>query len=620
MRIASFASAVILSCGVLTGSGRAAAQCVGDCAGDGEVTINDLILGVNIALGSAPLSACEAFADGEGEVTISQLIQGVNNALNGCPPPVATATASASATATETAAPPTATHSATPIPPTATGTRTQTATRTATATRSATTTRTVTDTPTQTATVSATPTNTGPTPTATIAISCSEDDDCPLGNVCVDDVCLVATPTGTPLVSPTSSATATVTSTAVASPTATGTADATATATDTPIATASATPTTPAAPSATATHTPTVTNTPPPTATVTETPFPPGEAMGGRASIMSTGLGSIQAVVGAVVALVKNSGGASLVALGSGGPAGVGGPADIDQCPVSGTTSQTCSIVTNVLNLELGADLCVADGPAGGQATFNGAISITSTNPLLIDCDPLTFLAANFATTDLTIALADGQATPLLDITADLEGAAAPAPVLDPVCRIGGLNLTNVSGSLISALADGPTVQAFFNGTSIAMSAITYNSDCVPIAYTLTFNGPAAFTVVTAAPLTGAGLGGPAGDVVETSFDVVFTNFKLEQNASTDPVTVKMTGSVSSSCFGGLVGMTTFTPLAIAAGQICPDAGQLDVAGNASSMAAIVYDQDGVEVTPAGGQAMSYPTCLAPDLLTCAPQ
>lgn len=162
-------------------------------------------------------------------------------------------------------------------------------------------------------------------------------------------------------------------------------------------------------------------------------------------------------------------------------------------------------------------------------------------------------------------------------------------------------------------------MQAFFDGTSIAMSAITYNTDCVPVAYTLTFNGPAAFTVITAAPLAG-GLGGPAGDVIETSFDVIFTNFKIEQNASTDPVTVKMTGSVSSSCFGGLVGKTTFTPVAIAADQLCPNAGQLDVTGTANSMATIVYDDDGVEVTPSGGQPMSYLTCLAPDLLMCAPQ
>lgn len=61
------------------------AECVGDCDGDGEVTVSDLIVGVNIALGNQPVSACPAFdPSGDGMVSIGELIQGVNNALDGC--------------------------------------------------------------------------------------------------------------------------------------------------------------------------------------------------------------------------------------------------------------------------------------------------------------------------------------------------------------------------------------------------------------------------------------------------------------------------------------------------------------------------------------------------------
>jgi hypothetical protein len=60
--------------------------CVGDCSGDGKVSINELISGVNIALGSAALSTCPAFdSNGDGMVSIGELITAVNNALNGCP-------------------------------------------------------------------------------------------------------------------------------------------------------------------------------------------------------------------------------------------------------------------------------------------------------------------------------------------------------------------------------------------------------------------------------------------------------------------------------------------------------------------------------------------------------
>jgi hypothetical protein len=61
-----------------------APACTGDCDDNGMVAINELILGVNIALGSLPVSACPAFENAQGMVDIAQLIKGVNNALGGC--------------------------------------------------------------------------------------------------------------------------------------------------------------------------------------------------------------------------------------------------------------------------------------------------------------------------------------------------------------------------------------------------------------------------------------------------------------------------------------------------------------------------------------------------------
>jgi hypothetical protein len=79
--LAPFAGALVM---VLAGP-PASAQCVGDCNGDGSVEINELILGVNIALGSQPLSVCESFdCESSGQVPINCLIKGVNNALEGC--------------------------------------------------------------------------------------------------------------------------------------------------------------------------------------------------------------------------------------------------------------------------------------------------------------------------------------------------------------------------------------------------------------------------------------------------------------------------------------------------------------------------------------------------------
>ncbi|MCX8073629.1 MAG: hypothetical protein N3C12_14460 [Candidatus Binatia bacterium] len=56
--------------------------CVGDCGRDGEVTIDELVQMVNIALGTAPLNQCPA-GDGneDGEISIDEIIRAVGHAL-----------------------------------------------------------------------------------------------------------------------------------------------------------------------------------------------------------------------------------------------------------------------------------------------------------------------------------------------------------------------------------------------------------------------------------------------------------------------------------------------------------------------------------------------------------
>ncbi len=76
-------------------------ECVGDCSGDSTVTIDELILLVNIALGNAPMTACpgdDQWACNEGGIeVVTCIIEAVNNALYGCgtertPTPIPTGT------------------------------------------------------------------------------------------------------------------------------------------------------------------------------------------------------------------------------------------------------------------------------------------------------------------------------------------------------------------------------------------------------------------------------------------------------------------------------------------------------------------------------------------------
>jgi hypothetical protein len=116
------AVAVLLGSIVGVAAQSAASDCIGDCNGDSEVTVDELITGVNIALGSQPLSDCEVMdEDGSGAVEVNELVTAVNAALCGCghacPTPLPTRTVTASPTPTRTLPPsPTVTPTRSPIP------------------------------------------------------------------------------------------------------------------------------------------------------------------------------------------------------------------------------------------------------------------------------------------------------------------------------------------------------------------------------------------------------------------------------------------------------------------------------------------------------------------------
>lgn len=120
--------------------------CVGDCTGDDQVTIDDLIRMVGIALGlrgvcgdDEGMGACLAGdADCDCQITVDEIIQAVNNSLTGCttfgscslPEHEQMCCAGAPTPGTPTATPNAPTATATPDHPTATATPTPPATAT----------------------------------------------------------------------------------------------------------------------------------------------------------------------------------------------------------------------------------------------------------------------------------------------------------------------------------------------------------------------------------------------------------------------------------------------------------------------------------------------------------
>lgn len=112
--------------------------CFGDCSGDGAVTVDEILVMIEIALGTRPVTACPpGDISGDGGISVDELVTAVGLALTGCPDvptPNASATMAASPTPT---VPPTATEPPSPtatavvVDPTATATPTSSASPTA---------------------------------------------------------------------------------------------------------------------------------------------------------------------------------------------------------------------------------------------------------------------------------------------------------------------------------------------------------------------------------------------------------------------------------------------------------------------------------------------------------
>jgi DNA-binding beta-propeller fold protein YncE len=58
--------------------------CAGDCNGDGQVTVDEILTLVTIALGNAETSACPSGVPSRAKVNVALITQAVNDALSGC--------------------------------------------------------------------------------------------------------------------------------------------------------------------------------------------------------------------------------------------------------------------------------------------------------------------------------------------------------------------------------------------------------------------------------------------------------------------------------------------------------------------------------------------------------
>src|SRR4030095_3399536 len=100
------AAVMITIAGWAAHAGRGIPRCRGDCNDDGDVAVNELIRGVQIALGEVTVDTCPAVdTDGDGAVQLFELIGAVHSALFGCPGTPPTPTPSSSPNSPRASAP-----------------------------------------------------------------------------------------------------------------------------------------------------------------------------------------------------------------------------------------------------------------------------------------------------------------------------------------------------------------------------------------------------------------------------------------------------------------------------------------------------------------------------------
>ena len=431
-----------------------------------------------------------------------------------------------------------------------------------------------------------------------------------------------STATDTPQATPTATTGSTSTATVTAPPTLTSTLTATATATVEGTVTFTATLTPTLADTPTSTQTPTVTATP----TATATQFPVGDAVAGNAALVSTGLGSVPSIISALVAQLSNKTPTPVILAARIGR-GIILP---DECSISGTTSQFCSVMgsgtSKTIHLELTGSNCVVPGPVGGTVEINGPVTVDSDPFFLNQCDPVRFLSGTYSTEVTPPVLTEGVIPPsnalevmffnsnndqTLDVTANLHGNVTITSIANP-CLVAGVNLT-LEGSLVSRPGDffnGEGVQVDFFGTTLTVDQITYNDACVPTQYRLTFNGPA--TLYYLPPVPALVLN---GIIVNPGIGVEFSNLVLQENASVDPATTTISGTMTSDCFGGAVALGTLAPLAASTFGLCPSSGEITATSSGAS-ATLTY-QDGAVTVEQNGDQQEFESCLVPELAMC---
>jgi len=339
--------------------------------------------------------------------------------------------------------------------------------------------------------------------------------------------------------------------------------------------------------------------TPTPTRTPGGTIGPPGVARPASAALTSH-LALLTAIPRALIGIFAY---ARPPAQGSGASTAFDFPVD---CPLGGTTMVRCDeevfdVPLQPPSFRLTADGCATAAPGGSMLTTTGEIRLDGTTDAA--CGPLQRqLQLSMPDLEVDIGSDAGSVDALFQIpprdqmTLGLTGT-------DAQCRFKAATLT-LTGTLRVDTAEvggaASTVTATFDNTRIDLAVDQFGPGCVPQVYRMTLHNAASLS---------------SGDWI---FDATYLNFALADDLSSGHHVISdVSGSINSSCFGGIVDFQSAAPLELTIGEACPRAGEVTVTSTGGTDTIHYGADESVAIDLATGGTDSFQSCLDPSLFTC---
>src|SRR6185295_4140041 len=142
--------------------------------------------------------------------------------------------------------------------------------------------------------------------------------------------------------------------------------------------------------------------------------------------------------------------------------------------------------------------------------------------------------------------------------------------------------------------------------TGVVLAISSFNSDCVPVQYTLTFNGHAQVRDTSTQEVA----------------DVTFSSFVVRVNATATPTTLELDAGLNFDCIAGNIVLDNTTPLTAIPGALCPTGGVIKIT-SPEGPGTITYASDGsvqVDNDNDGTTDDTFDSCIDPMLQLCPAQ